>query len=247
MKTVELAADPAWLRTVTVPVVAPAGTVKVTAVGVTEVGTTTTCPISTPTVPVRFVPVIVTVVPTCPLPGESPVTAGGGRMLSGAALVADPAALVMRMSPVVAPVGTMNVSLLSEGALKAALVPLTVTVVVAARFVPETVTVARTPTLPGENPATVGGATTMKELALLALPEGVVTTIGPDVAPTGTVKPRDVSDWTVKGALTPFTVKDVAPLKAAPLTRTEAPTTPRAGVKPPIVGAVICWVRIVEV
>src|SRR5437660_6079760 len=77
----------------------------------------------------------------------------------------------------------------------------------------------------------VGGLTTVKELALAAVPPGVVTLSGPVVAPAGTVARIAVSEVTVKVALTPLNDTDVAPVKFVPLIVTLVPTGPLVGVK----------------
>ena len=63
----------------------------------------------------------------------------------------------------------------------------------------------------------------MKEVLLAAVPFGVVTRIGPLVAPAGTVSVIWVADLTVKLAGLPFTETEVAPVNADPVTVTAAP------------------------
>jgi hypothetical protein len=70
---------------------------------------------------------------------------------------------------------------------KAALTPLNLTAVVPVKFVPLIVTLAPTDPLVGVKLVIVGPLTTVKLLELLAMPPGVVTLSGPDVAPVGTV------------------------------------------------------------
>jgi hypothetical protein len=70
---------------------------------------------------------------------------------------------------------------------KAALTPLNLTAVVPVKFVPLIVTLAPTDPLVGVKLVIVGALTTVKLLELLAVPPGVVTLSGPDVAPAGTV------------------------------------------------------------
>ena len=59
----------------------------------------------TAVVPVKFVPLIVTLVPTSPLVGVKPVIVGATMKL--VALVAVPAGVVTLSGPVVAPTGTI--------------------------------------------------------------------------------------------------------------------------------------------
>ncbi len=71
--------------------------------------------------------------------------------------------------------------------MKLALVPLNLTDVAPLRLVPVITTLAPTGPLVGEKLVIVGAATTVKLLALVAVPPGVVTAIVPLVAPAGTV------------------------------------------------------------
>jgi hypothetical protein len=71
---------------------------------------------------------------------------------------------------------------------KLALTPLKVTVVAAVNFVPLIVTLVPTGPLVGVKLVIVGAlAMTVNALALVAVPSGVVTLIGPVLAPGGTV------------------------------------------------------------
>src|SRR5436305_892668 len=84
----------------------------------------------------------------------------------------------------------------------------------------------------------VGGVVTVKLLALVALPTGVVTLIGPEVAPVGTGAVSWVSALTVKLAAVPLKLTAVVPLKLLPLIVTTVPTGPLVGVKEVMVGGV---------
>src|SRR5205823_5953666 len=77
---------------------------------------------------------------------------------------------------------------------------------------------------------------TVNEVALVAVPPGVVTARGPVVAAAGSVPWIAVAEVTVKLALTPLKVTPVAPVKFVPLMVTLAPTNPLVGVKLVIVG-----------
>jgi len=68
-----------------------------------------------------------------------------------------------------------------------ALAPLKVTAVVPVRLVPVITTLDPTPPLVGLKLVIVGAAATVKSLALVPVPPGVVTAMGPVVAPAGTV------------------------------------------------------------
>src|SRR6202007_2827523 len=90
--------------------------------------------------------------------------------------------------------------------------------------------------LAGVKLVTVGGLMTVKLPALVAVPPGVVTLIGPLVAPDGTVAVIVVAELTVKLALVPLNRTAVAPVKLVPLMVTLVPTGPLVGVKLEMVG-----------
>jgi hypothetical protein len=62
---------------------------------------------ATPVVPVKSVPLMVTLIPTGPMGGVKAVIAGGLITVKLAALVAVPAGVVTLIDPVVAPDGTV--------------------------------------------------------------------------------------------------------------------------------------------
>jgi hypothetical protein len=70
---------------------------------------------------------------------------------------------------------------------------------------------------------------TTKSFALVAVPPGVVTVMGPVVAPAGTVAVICVFEFTVKLAEVPLNVTAVAPVKPVPVIATEVPTGDAAG------------------
>ena len=82
---------------------------------------------------------------------------------------------------------------------------------------------------------TVGMAFTVNEAALVPVPDGVVTLIGPLVAPTGSVVVIWVALFTVKGvAGVPLKLTAVAPVKLVPVMTTVVgvvPAQPLLGVK----------------
>jgi hypothetical protein len=75
----------------------------------------------------------------------------------------------------------------SEVTTNAAAVPLKLTAVEPLKFVPVIVTLAPASALVGVKLEIVGGLRTVKADELEAVPPGVITLIGPDVAPAGTV------------------------------------------------------------
>jgi hypothetical protein len=73
---------------------------------------------------------------------------------------------------------------------------------------------------------------------LVAVPAGVVTVMGPVLAPLGTVALINVSEATENvGAATPLNVTLLAPVKCVPVIDTLVPTGPLAGANDEIVGA----------
>src|SRR5437660_685683 len=125
----------------------------------------------TEVVPVKFVPVTTTVVPTGPLAGEKLEIVGAGTVtVKLATLLAVPPGVVAAIGPVAAAEGAVAVIWVEELTAKVALAPLNVTEVAPVRFVPVITTLVPAGPLLGEKPAIVGAAITVKLLALLAVP-----------------------------------------------------------------------------
>jgi hypothetical protein len=121
-----------------------------------------------------------------------------------------------------------------------AALPLNATAVAPLKLVPVITTEVPVGPFPGLKLEIAGGATTVKLLVEVAVPSGVVTLMVPVVVPLATVAEMCVSLLTVKlAAALPLNVTAVAPVKFVPVTTTEAPTGPLAGLKPDIVGAII--------
>ena len=162
-----------------------------------RVSLTTVKPAATPpanvtdVAPVKPVPVIATGVPIGPEVGEIELIVGPGTTT----VTVKSVVLVPyrpgrdRIGPEVAPDGTFAVSCVAELTVNdVAAVPLNATDVVPVKPVPLTVTEVPTGPELGANPVTVGAgaAVTEKLPELVPVPAGVVTEIGPDVAPDGT-------------------------------------------------------------
>jgi hypothetical protein len=180
--------------------------------------------------PVKFVPVIVTVVPGAPETGENEVIVGVPPVTANELeLVALPDGVVTVSAPVVAPEGTAVWICVAEMTLNTAAVPLNATPVAPVNAVPVIVTVV--PGVPevGVNELIVGagggggGELTVKLDELTAVPAGVVTAIAPDDAFCGTVAVICVSEVTANVALAPLKVTPVAPVKFEPLIVTDDP------------------------
>jgi hypothetical protein len=179
----------------------------------------------------KLAPVTVTSVPAGPLIGLNPVILGATAKAT--VLVAIPAGVVTAIGPVIAFAGTLVVIWVEEFTTKAAGAPLKVTAVAPAKFAPDSVTAAPTAPLPGEKLAMRGA--TRKLVALVATLSGVVTVIGPEVAPTGTLAAIVVGAFTVNVAASPLNWTAVAPVRAVPAIVTFAPGAPLLGVNPLIV------------
>ena len=240
--TVKLAAETAEATPVVTPmgpVVAPAGTVAVSWVAEFTVNVGATVPLNvTRVAPVRSVPVMTTTVPTGPVTGVKLVMVGGVPTVNGVAEVAMPPGVVTLMGPVVTPAGALTVICVAEFTTKpGAAVPLKATAVAPVKFVPVIVTTvpARPPV--GVKLVMVGGWITVKLVAEAVVLMGVVTPMGPVVAPAGTVAVSWVAEFTVNvGATVPLKRTCVAPVRSVPVMTTTVPTGPVVGVKLVMVG-----------
>src|SRR5205814_8803987 len=208
------------------PLETPAGTVAVIAVAELTVKLALTLLNSTAVAPLKLVPLIVTLVPTGPLLGVKLEIVGGLMTVKLAALLAVPSEVVTLIGPLVAPAGTVAVIAVAEPTVKLALVPLNSTALAPVKLVPLIVTLVPTGPLPGVKLVIVGEWMSVEQGALLAVPPGVVTLIGPLVCPAGTVAVIAVAELTVKLALTPLNSTAVAPLKLLPLILPLVPSTP---------------------
>jgi hypothetical protein len=107
----------------------------------------------TPVVPAKFVPVMVTVVPTPPVAGLNAETVGGAASVNALVLVAVTPPLVTLKAPEVVPAGTVAViCVLLFTVNTVAAVVLNFTAVAAVKPVPEIVTAAPTAALLGVKP-----------------------------------------------------------------------------------------------
>ena len=106
-------------------------------------------------------------------------------------------------------------------------------------------TLVPTGPLEGVNELIVGGGrVTVNEDELLAEPPGVVTEIGPVVAPPGTWAVMSVDELTTKlGSAVPLNVTLVAPVKLLPWMSTLVPTGPLVGANELSLGAGVVTVN----
>jgi hypothetical protein len=201
-------------NTTTFPVVAPVGTV-VTRLVALQLVTVAAVPLKVtdplPCVAPKFVPVIVTEVPTAPEVTERLVMLGADTTVKLDPLLFTPLANTTTF-PVVAPVGTVVTRLVALQLVTVAVVPLNFTVLVPwldPKFVPVIVTEAPTAPVVGERLVMLGADTTVKLDPLLFTPLANTTTF-PVVAPLGTVVTRLVALQLVTVAVVPlnFTVPE---------------------------------------
>jgi hypothetical protein len=191
VKFPELRSVPLGVVTEIFPFVAPAGTVAVIRVSFTTEKLAETPLNLTDVAPVNRVPLIVTDVPTGPLVGLKLVMLGAWPLevtVKVPELCTVPFGVVTEIGPVVAPEGTVAVICVPAAfTLNPADAPLNLTADASWRFVPLIVTDVPTGPLVGLKLLMVGPDVTMKLLPVCAVPSGVVTEIGPVVAPDGTV------------------------------------------------------------
>src|SRR5258706_5279638 len=191
MKLTPLLAIPPTVTT-TLPVVAPLGTATAMLVafqfaGVPLVPLNVT--VLVPCVEPKFVPVMVTAVPTTPEVGFRLVMFGAGVLTVKLALLLAIPPTVTTTLPVVAPLGTVTAMLVAFQFAGVALVPLNVTVLVACvepKFVPVMVTAVPTNPDVGFRLVMFGpGVPTATVAPFPAIPPTLTTAL-PGVAPPGT-------------------------------------------------------------
>jgi hypothetical protein len=196
------------LVTITSPVVAPVGTVTAMLVAL-QLVTLAAVPLKL-TVPdpwpdPKFVPVMVTKVPTTPDGGDRLVMLGVDITVKLTPLLFTPFEKTTTF-PVVAPEGTVTLILVALQLVTLAADPLKLTVPdpwLGPKFVP--VMVTKVPEFPetGDRLVIFGADTIVKFSPLLTLPETVTTTF-PVAAPDGTVTPMLVALQLVTPAAVPL-------------------------------------------
>jgi len=230
-------------KTTTFPVVAPEGTVVAMLVAL-QLVTLAVVPLNftvlPPWVDPKFVPMIVTAAPTAPVVDERLVILGAGTTVKLDPLLSTPLAWTTTF-PVVAPEGTVTLTLVALQLVTLAVVPFNFTVLppcVDPKFDPVIVTAAPTAPIVGERLVMLGVPSTVKLTPLLAAPETVTTTV-PVAAPPGTVAIMFVALQLVAVAAVPWNVTVLVPWidpKFAPVIVTDAPTAPDVGDKLVMVG-----------
>jgi len=236
VKSAVLVTVPPGVVSEILPVVAVAGTTAVTDVAVFAENVAVTPLNLTEETPVRFVPVITTLVPALPLVGVNDVMVGAAATVKTVALFAGPPPVVVTWSRlVVAPAGTVAVICVAEFTTNVAPTAPNCTDVVQPKFVPVMTTLDPTAPLVGRNDEIVGtpAAATMKFVVLIVLPVGASTEIGPLAAPAGTVGVIDVFEATVNTGwfVAPNRTAVASPLllKPKPVMVTGVVATPHVG------------------
>src|SRR5205085_314297 len=212
-KLAALKAVPPAVTTETLPLVAPAGTTAVIWWSESTLGlVAATPPNLTAVTSVKPEPVIVTLVPTGPLPGLREVIFGSTRNVP--ALWPEPEGVTTVSLPVEASAGTKTVIAVAVTVAGVAGTPSKRTLVAPVKALPPIVTFVPTGAAEGLKEATRGSTSSVA--ALVAVPPAVVTEIGPSVAPPGTVSRSSVRERRLKLAATPFTLTELTPPKPVP-------------------------------
>ena len=188
----------------------------------------------TAVVPVKFVPVMVTVAPAAAEVGVNAVMVGAG--ITKPAKLPVPKGVeteTLPDEPVLPTTAVMLVELFTTN--EADAVPPKLTAVAPLKLVPVMVTVAPVSAADGLNEVIVGAA--MVKPPRLAVPPGVVTDIVPDV-PAATTAVMLVALATLNdAAAVPPKLTVLAPVKLVPVIVTVVPVPADVGVKDVIVGA----------
>jgi hypothetical protein len=153
---------------------------------------------------------------------------GADVIVKLAALVAVPSSVVTMMGPLVAPAGTVVVTVPELLTVNVAALPPNETAVAPVKVVP--VIVTPVPTGPVAGAKEVMAGVTVKRVVVTKGPLlGVVTVMGPVVAPAGTVVVSVPAGPSVKADATPLNETAVAPVKAVPVIVTLVPAGPKVG------------------
>ena len=192
---------------------------------------------ATPLTFTKFAPEIVTAVPTAPALGLNAAITGADVTVKLPALVVVPLGVATVIFPFIVPAGTMTVIWVAELTTNvvAAIAP-KLTLVAPVKFAPIRMTLVPALPLDGVKLVIAGPATIPKVVALVAVPPGVVTEMGPVVAFAGTVAEICVAESTLKTAETPLNFTACPPVNFVPVMVTADPMVPLAGANPEIVG-----------
>ena len=151
---------------------------------------------------------------------------GADETVKLATLVAVPSSVLTVMRPVLAPKGTVVVTVPESLTVNVVPVPLNLTSVAPVKFVPVIVTPVPAAPIIGAKEV-MAGVTVKRVVVNTGQLLGVVTVMGPVVAPAGTVVVIVPEASTVMAAATPLNETAVAPVK--PVIVTLVPTGPKIG------------------
>jgi hypothetical protein len=241
-KSAVLVAEPDGFVTLILPVVAVAGTVAVICVAEFTVNVAATLLNVTEVVPVKFVPFIVTDVPTGPDVGANDVIVGQAATVKLLRLDPVPPVAVTLTGPVVAVAGTVAVICVAEFTVNVvAFTLLNETTVAPVKFVPVIVTDVPTDPQVGANDVIVGQVVpaTSKD-AEVSVPSAFVTSMGPSVAVAGTTAVIEVAESILNEAASTLlnsTSVTLGLLKSVPVIVTTHPAGPLVGEMSVMVGS----------
>jgi hypothetical protein len=186
--------------------------------------------------------------PAAPLAGEILVITGGVGTVKEVLEVAVPDAVTMLMGAVTTPTGAVAVTDVGELMVNVVGMVPNRTLVTPIKFVPVMTTLVPAAPLAGVKLAIVGagvgGASTVKFVALVAVPIPVRTVIRPVTAAAGTVAIICVAVLDLIVASTPPKRTSVAPPRFVPVIVTDEPAIPLVGEKLVMVGVGVVTVNI---
>jgi hypothetical protein len=227
VKLLVVVAVPLPVVTTIFPVVAVLGTMAVSCVEEILVNVALT-PLNVTLVAVRFVPVIVTVVPVAPRFGEKLDIVGGAVTVKSLELVAVPDGVVTAIFPVVAPDGERAEICVAELTVNVEVTPLNFTDVAPVNPVPLMTT--DVPLAPLDGVKLVNCGVTLNVPVLTTFPDEATSVIFPVLPVVGTVALIEVAEIIENVvALTPLNNTSVTLLKFDPLMLTIVPTGPLVG------------------
>ena len=176
--------------------------------------------------------------PMEPFSGIKAETFGISDATKLVALIPVPILFVTLMGPETTPAGTLARICVSESTVKLVEeTPLNETLLASEKLVPLIVTCVPPKPPAGANDVMAGGANKSKLLALMAVPAGLDTLMGPEEPPLGAIALSSLSESTVKPtAATPLKLTFVTSTKLVPVMVTSVASGPAGGLKAVIVG-----------
>ena len=195
----------------------------------------------TDVVGVKCEPVMVIKVPIAPWEGAIAVIAGGGNRIMSVSLTTVPCEVVTVIGPVVAPLGTVEVSVFDPSELKLAVTPLKATASTLLRLSPVIVTSVPLPPVEGLKEVIMGEPTTKLD-ALVATETELVTVMGPLMGFAGTYAHISVDEMTANCVVMPPMATDCTSKKLFPVIVIWVPGGPEVGANSLILGSTLMTV-----